>query len=132
MTTKNQLIKQAQAAMKRAYAPYSNFCVGAAILDNNDKIHAGCNVENAAYPLGVCAEGSAISNMVLSGGSRIKEIMLVSTGENLVTPCGGCRQKLKEFSDAKTKIQIFHNNQVTEFSIEDLLPHSFSKENLSK
>ncbi len=132
MNIKNQLIKQAQAAMKKAYAPYSNFCVGAAILDNNDQIHAGCNVENAAYPLGVCAEGSAISNMVLSGGRNIKEIMLVSTGENLVTPCGGCRQKLKEFSDEKTQIKVFHDNKITIFSIEDLLPHSFSKENLSK
>ena len=132
MNIKNQLIKQAQAAMKKAYAPYSNFSVGAAILDNNDQIHAGCNVENAAYPLGVCAEGSAISNMVLSGGSRIKEIMLVSTGENLVTPCGGCRQKLKEFSDEKTQIRVFHDNKITTFSVEDLLPHSFSKENLSK
>lgn len=132
MNIKNQLIKQAQAAMKKAYAPYSNFCVGAAILDNNDQIHAGCNVENAAYPLGVCAEASAISNMVLFGGRNIKEIMLVSTGENLVTPCGGCRQKLKEFSDEKTQIKVFHDNKITIFSIEDLLPHSFSKENLSK
>ncbi|MCF6319082.1 MAG: cytidine deaminase [Proteobacteria bacterium] len=132
MTTTKQLIKQAQAAMKKAYAPYSKFHVGAVILDNNNNSHAGCNVENAAYPLGVCAEASAISSMVLSGGRVIKEIMLVSSGENLVTPCGGCRQKIKEFSDGNTKIQVFHNNGITEFSIEDLLPHSFSKAHLQK
>jgi len=132
MTTTNQLIKQAQVAMQKAYAPYSNFYVGAAILDNNNQIHSGCNVENAAYPLSVCAEASAISGMVLSGGNVIKEILLVSSGENLVTPCGGCRQKIKEFSNDETKINIFHNNKITQFSIEDLLPHSFSKENLKK
>ena len=132
MTTTNQLIQQAKAAMTKAYAPYSNFRVGAAILDHNGKIHLGCNVENAAYPLGVCAEASAISGMVMSGETLIKNIMLVSTGENLVTPCGGCRQKIKEFSDENTQIQIFHNNEITTFSIEDLLPQSFSKEFLNK
>ena len=122
------LIKQAQAAMDKAYAPYSGFSVGAAIMDENQQIHQGCNVENAAYPLGVCAEGSAISNMVLSGGKEIKKIMLVSTGEQLVTPCGGCRQKIREFSSPETEIIVYHDNKTTVFSIEDLLPHSFSKE----
>ena len=125
--TETLLINQAQKAMKNAYAPYSHFCVGAAILDENNNIHAGCNVENAAYPLGVCAEGSAISNMVLSGGKFIKKIMLVSTGNKLVTPCGGCRQKIKEFSNEKTQIIVFHDSKYSSFSIEDLLPHSFSK-----
>jgi cytidine deaminase len=122
------LITQAKKAMKNAYAPYSNFCVGAAILDEKDHIHAGCNVENAAYPLGVCAEGSAISNMVLSGGKTIKKIMLISTGEQLVTPCGGCRQKIKEFSTDDTQIIVYHNNKYSHFSVEDLLPQSFSNE----
>lgn len=126
MTTKNQLIKHAQQAMRKAYAPYSKFCVGAAILDNNDEVHTGCNVENAAYPLGVCAEGSAISNMVLSGGQLIKKIMLISTGEQLVTPCGGCRQKIKEFSNEDTEIIVYHDKTTTSFSMDDLLPHSFS------
>lgn len=132
MTTAKSLIKHAQEAMKKAYAPYSNFNVGAAILDHKGKIYSGCNVENAAYPLGVCAEASAISAMVISGETLIKNIMLVSTGDNLVTPCGGCRQKIKEFSDENTLIQIFHNNEVATFCIEDLLPQSFSKEFLNK
>ena len=126
------LLTEAQKAMKNAYAPYSHFCVGAAILDENDNIHAGCNVENAAYPLGTCAEGSAISNMVISGGTLIKQIMLISSGEQLVTPCGGCRQKIKEFSDSRTEIIVFHENKTTKFSMEDLLPQSFSKEFLNQ
>ena len=132
MTTKNKLIQHAQAAMDKAYAPYSNFRVGAAILDHNGKTHCGCNVENAAYPLGVCAEASAISSMVMSGTTLIKNIMLVSTGENLVTPCGGCRQKIKEFSDENTRIQVYHNNEISTFTIEDLLPMSFTKSHLLK
>jgi len=124
--TEDNLIKHAQEAMEKAYAPYSNFSVGAAILDEHNTIHAGCNVENAAYPLGVCAEGSAISNMVLSGGTIIKKILLVSTGEKLVTPCGGCRQKIKEFSNDDTQIIVLHNQKTTTFSIEELLPESFS------
>jgi len=66
--------------------------------------------------------------MVLSGGKQIKKIMLVSTGEQLVTPCGGCRQKIKEFSSSGTEIIVYHDNKTTVFSMEDLLPHSFSKE----
>ena len=125
--TEKTLIKQAQVAMKSAHSPYSGFSVGAAIIDENEQIHQGCNVENAAYPLGVCAEGSAISNMVLSGGRQIKKIMLISTGEQLVTPCGGCRQKIKEFSSSETEIMVYHDNKITVFSMDDLLPHSFSK-----
>lgn len=131
MTIINKLIEQASNAMNKAYAPYSKFHVGAVILDENEHFHAGCNVENAAYPLGVCAEGSAISNMILSGGKTIKKIVIVSSGGQLVTPCGGCRQKIKEFSDDHTEIIIYHGNSTTTFSMDDLLPHSFSKKFLN-
>lgn len=123
-----RLISLAKDAMTKAYAPYSNFSVGAAILDEENNIHSGCNVENAAYPLGVCAEGSAISNMVLFGGKVIRTILIVSSGEQLVTPCGGCRQKIKEFSDENTKIVVCQGDKTTTFSMNDLLPHSFSSE----
>ncbi|MFK8013747.1 MAG: cytidine deaminase [Marinicellaceae bacterium] len=125
------LISQAQEAMKKAYAPYSNYSVGAAILDENNNIHAGCNVENAAYPLGVCAEGSAISHMILKGGHLIKQILLVSSGDQLVTPCGGCRQKIQEFSDTKTTVLVYHENHLHTFTVADLLPHSFSSKHLN-
>jgi len=131
MKKNNKLIEQASEAMNKAYAPYSKFHVGAAILDENKQIHAGCNVENAAYPLGVCAEGSAISNMVLAGGETIKKIVIVSSGGQLVTPCGGCRQKIKEFSDNDTQIIIYHDKSTTIFSMDDLLPQSFSNKFLT-
>ncbi len=130
--TDKELINHALDAKKQAHAPYSSFAVGAAIMDENDSIHKGCNVENAAYPLGICAEASAISSMVMSGGTLIKKIMLVSSGEQLVTPCGGCRQKIKEFSDSSTQIVIYNNKKITVFSMEDLLPHSFSDKYLPK
>jgi cytidine deaminase len=128
----DNLIQQAINAKDKAYAPYSKFQVGAAILDENNQIHAGCNVENSAYPLGVCAEGSAISNMILSGGNTIRKILIVSSGEMMVTPCGGCRQKIKEFADESTEILIYHNEKTTNFSLEELLPYSFCKKHLNK
>lgn len=123
-----KLLKQAQNAMNNAYAPYSEFSVGAAIYDENNNFHSGCNVENAAYPLGVCAEGSAISQMVLSGGRVIKKILLVSSGNQHVMPCGGCCQKIKEFCDEETKILSFYDNEMIELSMNDLLPHAFSED----
>jgi cytidine deaminase len=130
--TLNNLIDTARQSMAKAYAPYSNFMVGASILDENGQIHAGCNVENSAYPLGVCAEGSAISNMILNGGTQIDKILIVSSGDKMVTPCGGCRQKIREFATPQTRILIHHKGEVTEFSVADLLPHSFSKEHFIK
>ncbi len=132
MTTLERLKNQAQIAMKKAYAPYSKFYVGAALIDENNSIHLGCNVENSAYPEGLCAEAGAISNMILSGGKSIKKILIVSSGDLMVTPCGGCRQKIKEFSDENTQILIDHNNEVTQFNMNDLLPHSFDKTHLPK
>lgn len=129
-TINKELIKQALNAQESAYAPYSSFHVGAAIIDENDKIHAGCNVENSAYPLGECAESAAISSMILSGGKFIKKIMLVSSGKLLVTPCGGCRQKIREFSDEHTMVLVYHNDKITNFTVNELLPHSFSKDHL--
>ncbi|MCF6289079.1 MAG: cytidine deaminase [Proteobacteria bacterium] len=129
-TTNKELIKQALNAQNHAYAPYSNFHVGAAIIDEHDNIHAGCNVENSAYPLGECAESSAIAAMILAGGKLISKIVLVSSGKLLVTPCGGCRQKIQEFSDENTQILVYHQGEITKFSMKDLLPHSFDKQHL--
>ncbi len=130
MSKLEKLKMHADKAMGKAYAPYSKFHVGVALLDENNNIHLGCNVENSAYPEGVCAEAGAISNMILSGGKTINKILIVSSGERMVTPCGGCRQKIKEFSDERTQILIDHNNKITQFNINDLLPHSFDKMHL--
>ena len=99
-----RLIELSYEMMLNAYAPYSNFSVGAAILSENDKLFGGCNVENAAYPEGTCAEAGAISAMIAGGCKTIKEIYIVSKSEKIVSPCGGCRQKIREFSSDQTKI----------------------------
>ena len=88
-----RLLDAARQAMARAHAPYSNYQVGAAILGDDGVIYAGCNVENAAYPEGWCAETSAIGAMVLGGARKIREIAVIGGGAGLTTPCGGCRQR---------------------------------------
>jgi cytidine deaminase len=125
------LLQAARAARLNAYAPYSNFRVGAAVLDEQGQVHAGCNVENAAYPQGVCAEASALSAMVLAGGRRATALLVVGEGPNWVTPCGGCRQKLREFASPDTPVLVADGMGVQLwFTLEELLPHSFGPEHL--
>ena len=129
--SQDDLHKAAQDAMSRAYAPYSNFQVGSAIKASNGKIYAGCNVENAAYPQGNCAEASAISAMVMDGQTEISEIAVIGRGEGLVTPCGGCRQRIREFASPDTPIHIYGEDGLREsFTLDQLLPHSFGPDNL--
>lgn len=92
------LIAAALAVRERAHAPYSRFAVGAAVLDEHGRIHAGANVENAAYPQGWCAETSALSALVAAGGRRVLAVAVCAVAEQPVTPCGGCRQRLREFA----------------------------------
>ena len=125
------LLRAAVEAMGRAYAPYSRFLVGAAVLDDQGRIHPGCNVENAAYPQGVCAEGGALSAMVLAGGRSVRAVLVVGEGEGLVTPCGGCRQKIREFAALDTPILIADPRHVrATFTLDELLPQSFGPEHL--
>jgi cytidine deaminase len=126
------LLAAAKQARIRAYAPYSKFKVGAAILADDDRIYAGGNVENAAYPNGVCAETSAISAMVQGGAKKIRAIAVVAGGSKLVTPCGGCRQRIAEFADPETPVHICGPDGLRKtFTIADLLPESFSKRHLN-
>ena len=127
------LFAAAKAARERAYAPYSRFLVGAAIRAPSGAIYAGCNVENAAYPLGSCAEAGAIAAMALAGERRIVDIVVVGDGEDLCTPCGGCRQRIREFADAATRIHVADLAGVRlSFALEDLLPHSFGPGHLGR
>lgn len=127
-----QLLQAARAALSKAYAPYSKFRVGAAILDDQGRIHAGCNVENAAYPEGVCAEGGALSAMVLAGSTRAKAVLVVGTGGTWITPCGGCRQKLREFCALDTPILTANETAMgPSYTLQQLLPQSFGPEDLS-
>ena len=131
----NTLITAAIDAITRAYAPYSDFAVGAALLDEQGRIHCGANVENASYPNGICAETSAISMMVNAGGSRIERIAVAGgtdAGDILCTPCGGCRQRIREFAAPDTVIIIANpSGEQQRFTLADLLPHSFGPENFS-
>jgi thymidine phosphorylase len=92
------LFAAALAARERAYAPYSGYRVGAALADESGRVFAGCNVENAAYPVGTCAEAGAIAAMAAGGGRRIATILVVADGPALVAPCGACRQRIREFA----------------------------------
>ena len=128
----DSLVDAALAARAAAYAPYSRFAVGAAVRTDAGAIHAGCNVENAAYPEGTCAEAGAIAAMVLAGGRRIAELVVAGDGTAPCTPCGGCRQKLREFGAAGTAIRIVDAGGAVllQTSLAELLPHSFGPENL--
>ena len=96
----NVLFEAARQAQAKAYAPYSRFKVGAAVRGESGAIYAGCNVENAAYPVGTCAEAGALAAMVAAGERHVAEILILGDGADLVTPCGACRQRILEFAAA--------------------------------
>ena len=127
------LFDAARAAQAKAYAPYSRFNVGAALRTPSGVIFSGCNVENAAYPQGACAETGAISAMALAGERHIAEILVIGDGEGLCTPCGGCRQRIREFASPETPIHIAGpaGLRIT-LSLADFLPYSFGPEHLKK
>jgi len=125
------LLRAAHAARARAYAPYSKFQVGAAVLDEQGRVHAGCNVENAAYPQGLCAEGLALGAMVLAGGRRARALLVLGEGPAPVTPCGGCRQKLREFGGDDTPVLVANGGGVQlRTTLGALLPHAFGPDHL--
>ena len=131
MAMDEELFALAKKARENAYAPYSKFSVGAALRTAEGTLHAGTNVENAAYPEGCCAEASAISAMVCNGGRRISRILIVGDSPEPVTPCGGCRQKIREFADTETVIEVCDLNGLKKtYTMDDLLPDSFGPENL--
>jgi cytidine deaminase len=127
-----QLLSAARAARLSAYAPYSKFQVGAAVLDDQGRIHSGCNVENAAYPEGVCAEAGALSAMVLAGSTQARAGLVVGTGGQWITPCGGCRQKLREFCAPDTPILTANTTEMgPRYTLAELLPQGFGPDHLS-
>jgi cytidine deaminase len=128
----DELFEAAKAAQATAYAPYSRFKVGAAIATPDGRIFIGCNVENAAYPVGTCAEAGAISAMVAGGERRIDAIVVLGGGENLCTPCGGCRQRIREFAAFDTPVHVAGPEGIRRsFTLDELLPYSFGPDNLS-
>ena len=121
-----ELFAAARAAQANAHAPYSNFRVGAALRTPDGAIFSGGNVENASYPEGWCAETSAIAAMAASGARRIAEICVIGDGDSLCTPCGGCRQRIREFADDHTLVHVAGPEGVrATFRLAALLPESF-------
>ena len=128
----DELVAAAIEIRARAYAPYSKFLVGAAILDERGQIHRGVNVENAAYPQGQCAEATAIGAMLTSGARQIVAIAIAGPGPDLCTPCGGCRQRIREFAVPETRILVADPSGLRKvFMLDDLLPASFGPEILN-
>jgi homotetrameric cytidine deaminase len=124
-TATERLVALARRAMGNAHVPYSRFRVGAALRDDAGGLHAGCNVENAAYPQGQCAEASAIGALVTGGGQRIVEIAVMADTE-LITPCGGCRQRLSELAGPDVPVHLCGPEGIrSTLSLGDLLPYAF-------
>ena len=126
-----ELLALAREAAGRAYAPYSNFPVGAAVRTEDGRRYAGANVENAAYPQGQCAEASALGAMVAGGGGRVVEVVVAAPSEAECAPCGGCRQRLREFAGPDAPIHLADLERVRRTaSLAELLPLSFGPESL--
>ena len=134
MSVPLDLLEAARQVRGSAYAPYSGFAVGAALRTREGSIFVGCNVENAAYPEGVCAEAAAIVAMVAAGQRAITEIVVVGgEGDDICMPCGGCRQKLQEFGTAETKVHACTADGQTQqsFTLAQVFPFAFRLDDLS-
>jgi cytidine deaminase len=120
------LLAAARAAAERAYAPYSHFAVGAAALDDQGRIHAGCNVENASYGLTVCAERHAVAAAVLAGARRLRAVAVLTPTDALTPPCGACRQALAEFGDDALEVHLANRRgEHAMMRLGELLPAAF-------
>ena len=127
----SDLFEKARTVRENAHAPYSKFKVGAALRTVSGEEFIGCNVENSAYPQGTCAEAGAIAAMIAAGEKEISEICTVADRPIPVSPCGGCRQKLAEFSTPSTKVYLANLKEILAcHSLGELLPHSFSSDHL--
>lgn len=131
MSDVSDLIRLATKARDAAYAPYSNHPVGAALRTSSGAVFSGCNVENAAYPAGNCAEQAAIAAMVLGGERQIRELVVVGPGDMPCTPCGSCRQRIREFAKPDMLVHVCNEKGVLlTMSMEEMLPESFGPDNL--
>ncbi len=127
-----QLLQASLSARAHSHSPYSGYAVGAALLDEQGRIHVGANIENAAYPQGWCAEASALTAMVMAGGKRATAVLVTGPGPDVITPCGGCRQKLREFAGQDLVIIAGDPSGIKQqWTLGELLPYSFGPEHLT-
>jgi cytidine deaminase len=133
MTPDPALIDAATAIRPRAWAPYSRFKVGAAIRAASGAVHVGVNVENAAYPEGTCAEAGAIAAMVAAGDTRLVEVVVIADAPAPVPPCGGCRQKLREFGDGTVPVTMCTTDgRRLTMTLDELLPGAFDAGHMAR
>lgn len=127
------LLDDARQARANAHAPYSGFSVGAAVRSASGRIFVGCNVENASYPEGTCAETGAIAAMVAAGDTEIAEVAVIADSREPVTPCGGCRQRLAEFGKGDVRVIMATLSGVQRTAtLSELLPGAFTSQNMSR
>ena len=130
---KEKMFKAAVEAKKNAYVPYSKFPLGAAVLTEDGSIYSGANIENASYSLTNCAERSAIFNAVSQGERKIEALLIVSSTEDPVTPCGACRQVIEEFADGEIDvIMMTEDGKELSMTSTELLPGAFSESSMEK
>lgn len=126
------LRERATAAMLNAYAPYSRFRVGAALLGSDGSISEGCNVENASYPAGICGERAAIGTAVARGTRTFEALVIVTEADHCTPPCGICRQVLQEFAPELPILSISRNGEETRWTLSQLLPFAFNPSSLER
>ena len=126
------LRERAFAAMERAYAPYSNFRVGAALLASDGSISEGCNVENAAFPSGICAERGAVAAAVARGNLRFETMLVATEADEPTPPCGMCRQVLEEFSPHLLVVSVTRAGREARWTLDELLPKAFTPNSLGR
>lgn len=132
-TPENKLFHLASEARNKAYVPYSKFAVGAAVLSSDGSYYGGCNVENVSYPCGTCAEAGAIAAMICGGSKKIAKILIIADAPQLITPCGACLQRIKEFSDSQTEVLLAAPDGIKQrLTVAQLLPHDFDNSELRK
>lgn len=128
MNNPAKLLDLARAAADNAYAPYSRLRVGAAVLSGSEQFYSGCNVENVSFPVGTCAEESAIAAMICGGDTRIAAILIYAESRNLISPCGACRQRIAEFATPETSVYLANQNGIQKtLTSQELLPCCFSE-----
>jgi len=127
-----ELRKRAAAAMERAYAPYSSFRVGAALLGSDGSITEACNVENAAFPAGTCAERAALAGAIARGVRDFRSLTIVTSAAEPTPPCGMCRQALIEFSPELQIVSVTRDGKEARWILSDLLPFAFTPRSLDR
>lgn len=129
MTMISTMLEKARKVQNLAYAPYSKFHVGCCIKTVNDKYYVGCNIENASYSLTCCAEAVAIAAMICDGEKQISDVLVIGNTKDHITPCGACRQRIREFANSNTMIHMTNQNgEINSKSLAELLPNSFGPE----